>query len=117
MRYPYFCVKCDIETEIEKPLAEIDRPEECECGQTMARMISEKVSFQGEKVAENQSYFHPSLGCEVRSDAHARQIAKSKGLVEVGNESMDHLRPESKKYELSRQDYDDVIGIGEVRGA
>jgi hypothetical protein len=116
VRYPYFCFKCNEETEVEKPLSDLNRPEICDCGQKMARMISEKVSFKGEKVGENQSYYHPALGCEVRSEAHARQIAKSKGLVEVGNESQDHLRPKTASYELTRRDIDDVFGIGEVRG-
>ncbi len=116
MRYPYFCVQCDIESEIEKPFSDLDKVEICNCGQKMARMISEKLSFQGEKVAENQSYFHPGLGCEVRSDAHAKQIAKTKGLVEIGNDSQEHLTPKKQKYELSRRDIDDVFGIGEVRG-
>ncbi len=116
MRYPYYCVKCDSTTEVEKPLADIDRREECDCGQIMARCISEKISFKGEKVEDNQTYWHPSLGCEVRSESHAKQIAKNRGLIEVGTESMDHLRPETKSYELTRRDIDDVFGIGEVRG-
>lgn len=116
MRYPYYCVKCDIETEVEKPLAEIDRREECNCGHPMARCISEHVSFKGEKVEDNQTYFHPALGCEVRSQSHARQIAKSRGLVEVGNESQEHLRPKEEKYELTHNDVVDVLGVGAVRG-
>ena len=116
MQYPYFCIKCDSEQEITKSNSDIDRVEICSCGQTMARMISEKISFQGEKVSENQTYYHPALGCEVRSDAHARQLAKNKGMIEIGNESQDHLVPKKEKYELTRRDVDDVFGIGKIRG-
>ena len=116
MRYPYLCVECDRETEVEKSLEHIDRPETCVCGHRMNRMISEKISFQGEKVAENQTYFHPALGVEVNSDAQARQIAKQRGMIEIGNDSQDHLAPKTQSYELTRRDIDDVFGIGEVRG-
>ena len=116
MRYPYYCVKCDSETEIEKSLAQIDRAEACACGHTMARMISEKIAFQGEKVGENQTYWHPALGCEVNSDAQARRIAKERGMIEIGNDSQDGLAPKTQSYELTRRDIDDVFGIGEVRG-
>ena len=41
MRYDYLCTKCLNEEEVNKPLAEIDRPEACsECGAVMERQIA-----------------------------------------------------------------------------
>jgi len=116
VRYPYFCSQCDCETEIEKSLEEIDRVETCECGHPMARMISEKISFKNEKLADNQSFFHPALGCVVNSNSHAQKIARERGLIEIGDEKQDNLTPKNENYELSRRDVDDVFGIGELRG-
>ena len=117
MRYPYYCSQCDAETEIIKPLEEIDRVETCKCGHDMARKISEKVSFRNEKVADNQTYFHPTLGCVVNSNSEAQRIAREKGAIELGNESPESVvSQKSDGYSLSDQEYHDVIGIGDVRG-
>lgn len=116
MRYPYYCSQCDIETEVIKPLADIDMIEHCECGHAMARKISEKISFKNEKVSENQTFYHPALGRMVNSNAHAQKIAKEKGFVEVGNDTQDCLQPEDKSYDLSHREFHDVFGVGELRG-
>ena len=116
MRYPYYCSQCDTECEIIKSLDDIDRVETCECGHKMARKISDKIGFKNEKVSENQSFFHPALGCVVNSNSQAQKIARERGLVEVGNDKMESLRPKESRYDLSDRDYHDVIGIGEVKG-
>jgi Zn ribbon nucleic-acid-binding protein len=116
MRYPYFCTQCDAEYEIVKSLDDIDRVENCDCGHAMSRKISPKIMFKNEKVAENQTYFHPALGCMVNSNTQAQRIAKERGLVEIGNDKQDALRPKNENYSLSDRDYHDVIGIGEVKG-
>jgi putative FmdB family regulatory protein len=117
MRYPYYCSQCDAETEIVKSMDEIDRVEKCECGHPMARKISEKISFKNEKVADNQTYFHPTLGCVVNSNSQVQRIAKERGFIELGNESPDSVvSQKSDGYSLSDRDYHDVIGIGDVRG-
>jgi len=116
MRYPYYCSQCDVEREITKPLAEADKVELCDCGHTMARMISEHISFKNEKVSENQTFFHPALGCVVNSNSEARRIAKERGFVEVGNDKQDGLQPKKENYNLSQREFHDVFSVGEVRG-
>ena len=55
------------------------------CGESMRRIYAPPmIKCSGESI----SYFHPSLGQVVRSDDHARALAKEKGWVEVGNEDM-----------------------------
>lgn len=116
MRYPYYCSKCDLEVEIIKALADADNPEECDCGHVMARRISQHIGFKNEKVSENQTYFHPGLGCVVNSNSQAQRLAKERGFIEVGSDTQNSLRPTPKSYDLSDRDYHDVIGIGSVRG-
>lgn len=117
MIYTYYCGDCKSTTEIQKPMVDINRPEYCHaCECIMSRQLSAKIGFRGEKVSENQTYFNHALGCEVRNDKHAREIAKSRGLIEVGNESQNHIKPRESKYDLTDRDYHDVMGAGEVRG-
>lgn len=116
MIYEYYCHDCQYLTDVEKKAAEIDRLEYCaECGEEMQRQLSASVSFSGEKAEGNEAYFNHALGCVVKGDKHAREIAKSRGLVEVGNESQDFLTPKQESYELSQRDYHDVMGVGELR--
>jgi Zn ribbon nucleic-acid-binding protein len=116
MRYPYYCSQCDAECEIIKSLDEIDRVEKCECGHAMARKISGQIGFKNEKVSENQTYFHPGLGCMVNSNSQAQRIAREHGFVEVGNDKQDGLQPKTDGYNLSDRDYHDVFSVGDIKG-
>lgn len=40
MVYLYKCPHCKLETEITKPMAEVDRIEHCTCGSVMKRVYS-----------------------------------------------------------------------------
>jgi hypothetical protein len=83
----------------------------------MHRQISARISFRGEKADSNEAFFSHALGQVVRNEKHQREIAKQRGLVEVGNEktSVDSQKPQPKDYSLSDRDYHDVMGAGEVR--
>jgi len=117
MLYEYYCAHCNSDWEISKKLVEIDRPEFCDdCHETLARKISDKISFSGHKVDDNQTYFNHALGCEVRSESHAKRIAKERGFVELGNDKPPPDNPRQKEYSLSDADYHDTIGIGAIRG-
>ena len=82
----------------------------------MVRHLTGKVGFSGEKTTSEVSDFHHGLGQIVSSDKHARQIAKDRGMVEVGNDSQNNLRPQEKSYELSDSEYHEVMGAGDIRG-
>lgn len=55
------------------------------CGGYMVRVFRPKIYLAGTKVED--AHYHHGLGQVVKSTQHAREIAKSKGLIEVGNES------------------------------
>lgn len=115
MIYEYYCERCVKMHDVEKSLSQLNRKEFCpSCSDLMDRRLSAKVSFRGEKADSNEAYFHPSLGCVVKSDKHAAEIAKSQGLIEIGNESQNHMRPKEKAYDLTDNEYHDVMGVGEV---
>lgn len=90
--YAYRCT-CAAEWDVAKPMAELDRLEACpKCGAENgagSRLI-QRANFSGAGDWNTQCY-HPALGQVVRNNAHARQIAKSRGLIEVGNEKPETL--------------------------
>jgi putative FmdB family regulatory protein len=97
--YEYECSKCSGWFEVAKRIAEIDNPETCKCGGLGERRIS-RVNFNGASDWNNQTY-HPGLGCYTRSDQHARQIAKARGLEEVGTEKLETIH---KHFDRQRED-------------
>lgn len=86
--YDYECSNCNHEELIYKRISEYNRPEHCpKCKTEMTRLISPGY-FYGEKVEE--AYFNHGLGQVVKNAKHASQIARDKGLIEVGNEEVPH---------------------------
>lgn len=101
--YDYECPKCNHAELISKSISEYNKPEHCpECKSEMRRLISPGY-FYGEKVEE--AYFNHGLGEVVRNSKHAREIARQKDLIEVGNEKVPH-NPVSIPYEMKRKVYE-----------
>lgn len=87
--YPYRCHSCSALFEIVKPVSAIDEPTTCKCGAFAVRYIG-RTNFTGASDWNKQT-FHPALGCFTKSDAHARKIARARGMEEVGTEAPDKL--------------------------
>lgn len=82
--YEYECTKCGHGDEIFKSISEYDREEACaECKTPMQRLIS-KGHFLYAEVQE--AYYNHGLGCVVKNRKHKDELAKRKGLIEVGND-------------------------------
>ncbi len=88
-------------------MAEMSRPETCDkCTRVALRKISGKTMFIGEKVED--AYFNHGLGTVIRSRRHKDEVAKEKGLIEIGNEKPETLakladrnkEDNRKKYEV-----------------
>lgn len=104
--YPYKC-KCGHSFETWARMSEIDsiEPECPKCYNKLTpneRLISGKISFSNEKV-EDASYCQ-ALGCVVKNNRHRAQIAKSRGLVEIGNETPETIH---KHFEAERSQRDE----------
>lgn len=100
MIYEYTCSGCSATFEVIKPLKDFERQEMCPTsGVTMTRAFApQKLHLYGTAVQD--AYFHPALGSVVKGDTEARQIAKNRGLIEVGNERPEkHLKPQLSSYD------------------
>lgn len=86
MTYEYLCVKCDNRFDVIKSVRDMDVNEFCpRCEAPGERQFTPRsVHFTGTKV-QNAEY-NPGLGQVVKNEAHRREVAKRKGLVEVGND-------------------------------
>jgi putative FmdB family regulatory protein len=109
MNYDYKCDEHGV-FEIWKSMHDASRVEHCpQCGKEGIRIWNNRSGFMGEKV--EHSHFNPGLGCVVKSNRHAQQIAASRGMVEVGNENPDtvHREMESLKEAKREQSYNEVL--------
>jgi hypothetical protein len=68
-----------------KSVREMDNNEFCEsCGAPAERQFTPRVHIKGAKVEHPE--YNPALGCVVKNSKHRAELAKRKGLVEVGND-------------------------------
>lgn len=93
--YIYRCEK-EHQWDVVKPMSQLDAPERCEaCGEPGTRQIA-RVNFNGASDWNSQT-FNPALGCYTRNTRHARQIAKSRGYEEIGNEPVEKIHSTFEK--------------------
>lgn len=92
MIYAYHCDVCGRSFDVIKPVAEYQSPEFCPekaCGAPARReFVPRKTYLYGTAVQEAE--YNPGLGCVTYSKQHRAEIAKHRGLEEIGNE-----KPES----------------------
>ena len=90
------------EWDVIKRIAEIDNPEQCpECGLEGRRLLQAPMLDRSAASDWNEQTWHPALGCYTKSNAHARKIAKSRGLEEVGTEKPEAIH---KAFEKQREE-------------
>lgn len=96
--YEYQCRDCSVSFDVIKSISQLDETESCTAclSQSTYRTIP-RTHFYGASDWDTAGY-NPGLGEYVKSNKHARAIAKARGLTEVGSE------PASKI--LERQDRD-----------
>lgn len=109
--YPHRCVSCSREWDVQCRVADRDEPQRCPaCDAVGDRQLTVP---QIDKVAAgswNQASYNPALGCWTDSWKHGRQIAKSRGMVEVGDEPPEkiHARAEKQREETREQRWKDA---------
>ncbi len=85
--YDYHHEPCGFRWEVAKPMRDSETTEDCpKCGVPGAKLPSLCAIDKTAAGGWNTQTMHPGLGCYTRSTQHARQIAKSRGLEEVGTE-------------------------------
>lgn len=98
MVYEHFCVPCNRTFDVIRPVSRYDDAEICaKCGSVAERVpFPRRVFLHGTAVQEKQ--FNHALGT-VCTDNEAKQIAKERGLIEVGNERVEkHVKPYESDY-------------------
>lgn len=103
MTYVYECANCNKEFDVIKSYRDIDAVEKCDsCGAEAKRLFRPSANsiFKSQGIAESPQY-NPGLGEVVKSKKHLKEIVKSRGLVEVGNESPDKM---FKHYDKAREE-------------
>ncbi len=98
MIYQYGCEKCGAKFEVIKRVSEYKDPESCKCGYEATRVpFPTKIHLSGTAVQDK--YFNHALG-QVCTDTEAKQIAKDRGMIEVGNERIEkHVKPVEHSYD------------------
>jgi len=98
--YEYDCPKCQEIVEVVKSMHDAARVEHCIiCDNVMERLWN-APQIIGAKVEEAE--FNHGLGCVTKSKNHRNEIAKRKGLIEVGTTKTDTIHKESE-YTLKKK--------------
>jgi len=89
--YEWHCNDCSSNFELIRSMQEYSLPASCDAchSYNTTRLIS-RTSFYGAGDWDKAS-FNPGLGCIVKNSKHRAQIAKERGLIEVGNEDCDKI--------------------------
>ncbi len=108
MIYEYECT-CGKRWDVWKPASEFDTSEPCECGRPGRRLITGGSGFMGAKV-EDAMYDH-AFGQVIKSSQQRREIAKARGMIEVGTESPEtiHREMERTNREIRERRYDEAL--------
>jgi hypothetical protein len=76
-------------------------PETCShCGREAIReFVPSRVYFNGTSVEHAE--YNPGLGCVVKNSSHRKELARQRGLEEIGNEPPEKLH---KHFDQVRED-------------
>lgn len=120
MIYAYNCPNCALTFDVVKVVDLIERSEHCSrCGEISTRQFfPQRLYFTGTKVEHAE--YNPGLGCITRNANHRNEIAKQKGLEEIGNEAPDKIhkhfdkRREEKREEIWNKVTEGWVGNGDI---
>ena len=88
LRYEYLCESTDCERyfEVVKTVAEMPNPEVCpDCGSPAKKLFSVPMISPSASDWGKEEY-NPGLGMVIKNARHRKEMAKRKGVEEIGNE-------------------------------
>ena len=102
MKYEFYCKKCNAIDEVVRAMDHATDPYMCpECGdETRRNYTAPQVITKGEQIP----YFHPAFG-KVMTDKQASDLARSQGMIEVGNEDVAKHTAAPKRAAYDERDY------------
>lgn len=108
--YDFQCLKCDKPFEVIQSIKAYEGSGSCPtCGNTSReRIFSSKIQFIGASV-ENAEY-NPAFGQVVKNKNHRAELAKQKGLIEIGTEkpSTIHKHFDDARADRRKRSWDEV---------
>jgi putative FmdB family regulatory protein len=108
--YTFRCDKCDENFETIESIKSYDGDGECPKCKNISRevILSANIHFIGASV-QNAEY-NPGLGQVVKNKKHREELAKRRGLIEVGNEKTStlHKMADETRAERIKKSWDEV---------
>lgn len=102
MIYEYECPQCKKTFEFIRAMADHRKQEMCkDCGSSLIRIISRPtLSISKTDWPE----YNPGLGEVVNNRRHRADLAKRRGLIEIGNENMNKIEKKLKREKAERKE-------------
>jgi len=108
--YDWHCQKCDANFETIESIKNYTGRGECPTCKNLSvdRIFSHQVYFIGASVED--ATYNPAFGQVVKNSRQAREIAKEKGLIEIGTEKPEtiHKHFDSQREEKLKKSWDEV---------
>ncbi len=99
MIYEYLCDRCNLAKDVIRPVSEYNATENCTACNNPMRKIFSKTQLYG---LNDKAEYNYSLGMVVKNKQHMKQIAKERGLIEVGTESPETIKKYAQKTKEER---------------
>ena len=85
MIYQYCCTKCQHVFDVTKMVKDLNVNEFCiKCESPAERQFTPHIHIMGARVEHAE--YNPAFGQVVKGKAHRAELAKRKGMIEIGNE-------------------------------
>lgn len=115
MTYEYSCTNatCLNRFDVIKSVKDMDVNEFCPiCAHGAERkFVPSRVYFS--KTSVEHAEYNPGLGCVVKNRQHREELAKQRGLVEIGNDysspEVIHKEMDTKREEIREARYDEAL--------
>lgn len=108
--YDFQCLKCDKPFEVIESIKAYSGQGTCpSCGNaSRERIFSSDIQFIG--AAVESAEYNPAFGQVVKNKAHRNELAKAKGLIEIGNEkpASIHKHSDQARAERLKKSWDEV---------
>lgn len=95
--YDWECAKCDKPFETVESITTYSGVGKCPtCGnESKERIFSSQIYFVGAKVEDAE--YNPAFGKVVKNKRERNELAKEKGLIEIGNEKPETIHKEASR--------------------
>lgn len=111
MVYEFRCAKCDFLFDVVRSVSEFSRSAQCtQCGNMAELQVSRNKNLFSVSGIPESPEFNPGLGCVVKSGRERKELAKRKGLIEVGTEKVEsvHAHFDNAREERLKKSWEDV---------